>query len=83
MKLSPSLLLTLGKKHEPSSVVGLKFKGKDVLVRTDAAGNPVMMFIGKMGPNGRIKGERYARTLKSDANGVIIKDHWDLKGKSE
>lgn len=83
MKLSDSLLLLLRKKYPPSSMVDMKFKGKDLSFRTDTEGNPVVLFIGKMSPNGRIRGERYARTLKTDAAGVVIKDHWDLKGKAD
>jgi hypothetical protein len=82
MKLSQSLLLKLSKKYEPSSMVALKFRGKDVAVKTDADGNPVVLFIGKADASGNVKGERYTRTLKSDARGVVIKDHWDLKGKT-
>jgi hypothetical protein len=40
-----------------------------------------LLFIGKLDPNGKIKGQRYARTLKADPQGRIIKDHWDLKGR--
>ncbi|MGC1240301.1 MAG: hypothetical protein WA874_01875 [Chryseosolibacter sp.] len=83
MKLSQSLLLKLSKKYDPSSMVGLKFRGKDVVVKTDADGNPVVLFIGKLDRSGSVKGERYTRTLKSDAPGAVIKDHWDLKGKTD
>lgn len=82
MKLSDSLLLKLRKKYDPSTMVDMKFKGKDISIRTDAEGNPVVLFIGTSLPNGRIKGERYTRTLKTDTRGVVIKDHWDLKGKA-
>lgn len=82
MKLSDSLLLKLRKKYDPSTMVDMKFMGKDISIRTDAEGNPVVLFIGTPLPNGRIKGERYTRTLKTDTRGVVIKDHWDLKGKA-
>ena len=82
MKLSDSLLLKLRKKYDPSTMVDMKFMGKDISIRTDAEGNPVVLFIGTSLPNGRIKGERYTRTLKTDTRGVVIKDHWDLKGKA-
>ena len=62
-------------------MVDMKFKGKDLSFKTDDEGNPVVLFIGKALPDGRIKGERYTRTLLRSADGSIIKDHWDLKGK--
>lgn len=81
MSLGADLQLKLSKKYEPSALVHLTFRGKDLAVQTDPEGNPVTLFIGKFTPEGRIKGQRYARTLKSDAEGRVIKDHWDLKGK--
>ena len=83
MNLSGSLLLKLRKKYHPSAMVDMKFKGKDVCFKTDEEGNPVVVFIGKVQPNGKIKGQRYSRTLKTDAAGAVIKDHWDLKGKAD
>jgi hypothetical protein len=83
MKLSDSLLLKLRGKYSPSTMVDIKFKGKDVSMKTDNGGNPVVVFIGKMLPNGKIKGERFTRTLVTDTKGVVIKDHWDLKGKAD
>ena len=82
MKLSHSLLLKLGKKYQPSSRIDLRYKGMDVSIKTDKEGNAVVLFIGKLDANGRVRGERYARTLKSDVRGAVIKDHWDLKGKA-
>lgn len=82
MKLNQSLLLKLSKRYEPSSMVDMKFKGKDLSFKTDEEGNPVVLFIGKARPDGKIKGERYTRTLLRNAQGFFIKDHWDLKGKT-
>lgn len=82
MRLSDELIQMLAKKYEPSSMLAMKFRGKDLTVKTDSNGNPVVMFIGKLDSDGRIRGSRYARTLLNDASGRIIKDHWDLKGKS-
>jgi len=31
---------------------------------------------------GKIKGERFARRIVEGAEGEIIKDHWDNKGKA-
>jgi hypothetical protein len=60
----------------------IKVKGKDVAVKSDADGNAVQAFIGKLAENGNVKGERFSRTLIKDKEGKIIKDHWDLKGRS-
>lgn len=63
-------------------MVEMKFKGKDLSFKTDEEGNPVVLFIGKALPDGKIKGERYTRTLVRNAQGFFIKDHWDLKGRT-
>jgi hypothetical protein len=81
MALGADLQLKLCRKYEPSAVVRMTFRGNDVVVQTDEHGNPVVLFIGKAGSDGRIHGQRYTRTLKADSQGRIIKDHWDLKGK--
>lgn len=82
MKLNEALILKLSKRYAPSSMVDMKFRGKDLSFKTDEDGNPVVLFIGKALPDGRIKGERYARRLLRNAEGILIKDHWDLKGKA-
>ena len=82
MKLNGSLLLKLSKKYQPSSMIDMKFRGKDLSFRTDEEGNPVVLFIGKALSDGKIKGERYTRTLLRDNQWYLIKDHWDLKGKA-
>jgi hypothetical protein len=82
MKMSEGLQLKLRKKYEPSSLVTMRYKDNDLSFKTDADGNAILLFIGKASPDGKIKGERYSRTLKYDQNGVVIKDHWDLKGKA-
>lgn len=74
--------MKLRKKYEPSTLIHMKYKGKDLSVKTDDEGNPVVLFIGKMQGEGKIKGERYTRTLIRDRAGNLIKDHWDLKGKA-
>lgn len=82
MKIGEELKKKLSKKYEPSTLVHSQFKGNDMAFKTDEEGNPVLLFIGKKGESGAIKGERFSRTLKKDSHGVIIKDHWDLKGKA-
>lgn len=82
MSLNENLQKQLGKKFEASTQVEMKFKGYDLSFKTDVEGNAILLFIGKKTEKGTIKGERYARTLKKDREGNIIKDHWELKGKA-
>jgi hypothetical protein len=82
MSLGDELVKKLKKKYEPASMVDMRFKENDISFKTDADGNPVLLFIGKRNDSGTIKGERYARTLKTDSDGKVIKDHWELKGKA-
>ncbi|MEJ6979166.1 hypothetical protein WG906_01815 [Pedobacter sp. P351] len=82
MKLSEDLLKILSMNYEKSSLINSTFKRKDISIKTDNEGNPVLLFIGKRTDDGTIKGERYVRTLKRDKNGNIFKDHWELKGRS-
>jgi len=81
MKLNEDLVKILSKIYEPSAMIENQFRGKDTLFKTDEQGNPILLFIGKRTESGSIKGERYARTLKYDREGKVIKDHWELKGK--
>ena len=83
MKINELLLQKLRKTWEPSSRVDMKFRGKDIMLKTDEDGNAMVLFIGKALPDGRIKGERFTRVLKKDRDGTIVKDHWDLKGKAD
>jgi hypothetical protein len=82
MKLSEELQSKLKKIYEPSAVISLRFKGNDVLFKTDDEGNPILLFVGKKDSTGKIKGDRYARSLKRDEGGKIFKDHWERKGKA-
>lgn len=82
MKLSDDLIKRLSKKYEPSALVRQRFRGNDIAFKTDTEGNAVQLFVGKAGEDGTIKGDRYARTLKRDKDGRIIKDHWERKGKT-
>ena len=82
-KLDDSLLLKLKQKFTPLSKINMKFKGKDAVLKTDDAGDAVVLFIGQSLPNGKIKGDRYSRVLTKDKDGNIIKDHWDRKGKAD
>ncbi|KAA2238835.1 hypothetical protein F0L74_21715 [Chitinophaga agrisoli] len=80
MKLREHLIKKLGQSYPPSTMVDMEYKGNDLSFKTDGNGHAILLFIGKRGPDGNIKGERYARTLKYDREGQLIKDHWELKG---
>jgi hypothetical protein len=80
MSIGPGLLKLLQRVYAPSSMVDLRYRGLELKVRTDAHGEPVLLFIGRRQDDGRIKGERYVRTLVHAHDGIRIKDHWELKG---
>lgn len=80
MGLSYGLERKLKKRYEPLSLIESGYKGLDLAFKTDDEGNPVLLFIGHKTSEGKIKGQRYTRTLKTDVDGKVIKDHWDLKG---
>ena len=82
MKLAPDLLKVLSKRYEPQTMINKKFKGFDLVFKTDEEGNPVLLFLGKLNEQGQVKGSRYARTLKKDGEGKVYKDHWELKGRA-
>ena len=80
MALGPAILKILSKQYEPSAFVEKKFQRYDLGFKTDAEGNPIVLFMGTKDATGHIRGRRYARRLLKDPNGKIIKDHWDDKG---
>jgi hypothetical protein len=80
--LKEPILKILSKIYEPSSMVEVRFKRYDLAVKTDEAGRPILLFMGEKDATGRIHGERYARRLVFDADGNVLKDHWDHKGKA-
>lgn len=82
MAISEHLQRRIQKKYEPSSLVSFTYKGNDIMLKTDAEGNGVLMFIGKRTRNGKIKGSRYSRRLVVNKDGIVIKDHWEMKGKA-
>jgi hypothetical protein len=82
MALGDELLKKISQKFEPSTKVLLRYKGNDLALVTDGDGNAMQLFMGKAGNDGTIKGDRYARTLKYDREGRLIKDHWERKGKA-
>ncbi|HYO20763.1 MAG TPA: hypothetical protein VER36_00065 [Flavisolibacter sp.] len=82
MSLGDDLLKKINKKFEPSAKVSLRYRAYDLLLITDKEGNAIQLFMGKENEQGIIKGDRYARTLKYDREGNLIKDHWERKGKA-
>jgi hypothetical protein len=80
--LKEPILKVLNKTYEPLAMVELKFKRYDLAIKTDEQGRPILLFMGEKDVAGRIKGERYARRLVTDAEGKVVKDHWDHKGKA-
>jgi hypothetical protein len=82
MKLGEQVLKILDKKYEPDTLVETVFQRYDLAFKTDEEGRPILLFMGKKEVNGHIKGERYARRLKTDPDGKVIKDHWEHKGKA-
>ena len=47
MKIGEELRKKLSKTYESSSMIEMEFKGNDLSFKTDAEGNPVLLFIGK------------------------------------
>ena len=82
MSLNDDILKKINRKFEPSDKVPLRYRSYDILLVTDREGNAVQMFMGKLNEQGIIKGDRYARSLKYDRDGKLIKDHWERKGKA-
>lgn len=82
MKAGEELLKLFNKNYAASTTIDLRFKGYDVSIITDSNGQAVLAFVGKRNESGAIKGDRFARTLKYDREGQLIKDHWERKGKA-
>ena len=82
MSLGVDLLKRINKKFEPSASVSMRYRSYDLVLITDKEGNAMQLFLGKAKENGAIKGDRYARTLKYDREGNLIKDYWERKGKA-
>jgi hypothetical protein len=80
--LKEAVLKILNKIYQPGTMVEIKFKRYDLAFKTDEKGRPILLFIGQKDASGRISGERYARRLIENTEGVILKDHWDHKGKA-
>ncbi|MFD2148280.1 hypothetical protein [Mucilaginibacter antarcticus] len=81
MKIGKDLEKLLSKVYEADAMVERSMGRYDLAFKTDDQGRPTILFIGKADEEGKIKGERFARRLVTDAAGNIVKDHWDNKGK--
>ncbi len=82
MSLGDDLLKKVNKKFDPSTKVALRYRSYDLVLVTDKEGNAIQLFMGRANEAGVIKGDRYARTMKYDREGNLIKDHWERKGKA-
>ena len=80
--LKDPILKILNKIYQPVTMVEMKFKRHDLAFKTDEKGRPILLFLGEKDANGKIKGERYARRLIENTEGIVLKDHWDHKGKA-
>jgi len=65
MAIGVELEKKLRRKFEPSSMISMRNKNFDVMIRTNTDRNAVQLFMGKANAEGIIKGERYTRTFKA------------------
>ncbi len=82
MKMSEDLIKKLSSIYEPSVMIKLRYKDKDILFKTDEKGNPILLFVGKLSDDGLVRGERFTRKLVYDREGKVICDRYDNKGKA-
>lgn len=82
MKLGEDLVKKINGKYEPSSMVPMRYRNLDLILKIDKEGNAVQLFIGKANEEGNIKGDRYSRSIIKDREGKVIKDYWERKGKA-
>lgn len=81
--IGPRLAAHLSKRYAPDTRLDQAFGRQEITFITNAAGDPVTLFIGARNPDGTIRGERYARTLLLEpGTGRVLKNHWDLKGNT-
>ncbi|GAB2775423.1 hypothetical protein GCM10027275_18150 [Rhabdobacter roseus] len=81
MKIGEKLLKHLSKKYAPLDRIAFSFERYDGVMKTDEDGNPILLFLGQATATGDIRGHRFTRVLRKSAEGGILKDHWDYKGK--
>lgn len=71
----------LNKQYPALSINEITYRGRDIAFKTDNEGRPVLLFIGKKIAPGKIRGERYVRSMITTSEGKL-KDHWEKKGKA-
>ena len=71
----------LDKPYPASSIEETCYRGRDLAFKTDKQGRPVLLFIGKKIAPGKIRGERYVRSIVTTSDGKV-EDHWEKKGKA-
>ncbi|MGY3213554.1 hypothetical protein [Mucilaginibacter sp. HD30] len=81
MKIGAKLQRLLDKVYPPDAKLEFQLDRTDVVLKTDGEGRPVLLFVGRKGEDGNVKGDRFARTLKKLPNGTF-KDHWENKGEA-
>lgn len=82
MPLKEDLLKKINQQFTPSAKISLRYRRYNLVLLTDKEGRAVQLFMGTAREDGTIRGDRYARTLKYDREGRLIKDHWERKGKA-
>ncbi len=75
MPIGEQLLKKLQKKYDPSTLIETRSGRLDIAFKTDANGDPILLFIGRKALNGNVIGQRFVRTLIFDPEGNKIKDH--------
>ena len=79
--LGESIKRIMDKSYPASSIEEICYKGQDLAFKTDKDGHPVLLFVGKKIAPGKIRGERYVRSIITTSDGKI-KGHWEKKGKA-
>jgi hypothetical protein len=81
MDLEEPILKILSKRYDPSSFIETRFERYDLAFKTNREGTPMVAFLGKKDEQGHIQGERFARRLRQQTNGIIVKCCWEKKGE--
>jgi hypothetical protein len=82
MELEEPVLKILRKKYQPSSCIETHCSHYDLSFKTDREGDAIVLVLGRKDDTGHIKGERFTRRLRQMANGRIVKEFWEHKGKA-